>query len=250
MACQVDRLSGGAKPRHSGPPHDAARRSLEARLVLLSEARMFVGHLSVGLLAKRAEPRISLGTWFFAALLADFAAFPLLIAGVESFGGSRLHIPYSHSLLTNALWAGLLAAAWFASRRSPGGAWLLFAAALTHWPLDAISHQPDMTLAPGFEPAIGLGLWSSLPATLLVEGGFWLAALVLYVRAARAKRRAGVLGFWIGAALLTLSWYSNVTKGADPNPVRAGIAGLIFFALVVAWGFWMNRARHIVLPSN
>ena len=211
---------------------------------------MFVGHLSIGLLGKRAEPRISLGTWIFAAMLADFVAFPLLVAGIESFTSSPPRIPYSHSLSMNAGWAGLLAAAFFAYRRSRRGSWLLFAAALSHWPLDAISHQPDLKLAPGMEVAVGLGLWSSLPATLAVEGGFWLVALVLYVGATRAKRRAGVYAFWIGVAMLTLFWHSNVTKGVDPNPVRAGIGGLIFFSLVVAWGFWMNRARHFVLPSN
>jgi len=44
---------------------------------------MFAGHLAVGLTGKRIEPRISLGTWILAALLADLLVFPLLIAGIE-----------------------------------------------------------------------------------------------------------------------------------------------------------------------
>ena len=46
---------------------------------------MLVGHLAVGLVAKRIEPKISLGTWILAALLSDLLVFPLLIAGIEHF---------------------------------------------------------------------------------------------------------------------------------------------------------------------
>lgn len=205
---------------------------------------MFVGHLGVGLLAKRAETRVSLGTWMFAVMLADFVVFPLLILGVESFDGGRgTSIPYSHSLLMDTIWAALFALAWYGLHQYRRGAWLLFGAVLSHWFLDVVSHRPDMPLAPGVPTVLGLGLWNSLPATLAIEGGFWLLAIVLYVRATRPARRAGIYGFWIGAALLTLSWYSNITKGMEPNPVKAGVGGLIFFSLMVGWAYWMNRAR-------
>lgn len=205
---------------------------------------MFTGHLGVGLLAKRVEPQVSLGTWMLGVMLADFVAFPLLIAGIETFNGGRgAYIPYSHSLLMDTVWAALFASACYLWRHHRRGAWLLFAAVLSHWPLDVVSHRPDMRLAPGIPVVLGLGLWNSVPATLAVEGGFWLIAIAVYVRAMRPARRAGVYGFWIGAALLTLSWYSNITKGVDSDPVRAGLGGLIFFSLMLAWAFWMDRAR-------
>jgi len=143
-----------------------------------------------------------------------------------------------------------LASAYYLRRHYRRGAWLLFAAVLSNWPLDAISHRQDMPLAPGVPVVFGLGLWDSVPATLAVEGGFWLLAIVVYVRGTRPARRAGIFpiisryGFWIGIALLTLSWYSNITKGMEPNPVKAGVGGLIFFSMVVAWAYWMNRARN------
>jgi hypothetical protein len=204
---------------------------------------MFVGHLSVGLLGKRAEPKISLGTWMLAVMLADFLAFPLLIARVERFGGPSPGIAFSHSLLMDAVWAALLASAYYLRRHRRRGAWLLFGAVLSHWLLDVVSHRSDMPLAPGAAPVFGWGLWNSVPATLAVEGGFWLLAIVFYVRGSHPTRRAGIYGFWIGAALLTLSWYSNITKGMEPDPVKAGVGGLIFFSLMVAWAYWMNRAR-------
>lgn len=213
---------------------------------------MLVGHLAVGLVAKRIEPKISLGTWTLAAFLADLVTFPLLIAGVEHFEsvpGAELNrtigrdIVYSHSLLMNVIWGALFAAAYFLRRRYRRGAWLLFAVVVSHWLLDSISHRPDMALAPGVHQVFGLGLWNSLPATLIVEGGFWLFAIIIYVRATRPTGRAGVYAFWAGVALLTLVWYGNIRAGMDPNPVKAGVAGLIAFALMVAWAYWINRLR-------
>jgi hypothetical protein len=177
--------------------------------------------------------------------------FPLLIAGVERFHAvpgvtvNRMagDIPYSHSLLMDAVWAALFAGAYFLLRRYPRGAWLLFAAVLSHWVLDFVSHRPDMLLAPGTQAAFGLGLWNSIPATFAVEGGFWLLAIIIYVRATKPKNRAGAYVFWIGVVLFTLAWYGNITSGMDPNPVRAGISGLIFFTLIVAWAYWINRLR-------
>ena len=204
---------------------------------------MLVGHLAVGLMAKRTVPKISLGTWIVAALLADFVCFPLLIAGVESFHRGAGNIPYSHSLLMMAVWALLFSAAFFALRRNRAGAFVLACAVLSHWVLDAISHKPDMQLAPGTATVFGLGLWNSLPATLIVEGGFWALGILIYLRATRSINRAGVFAFWIGIALFTLSWYGNIHGGIDPDPVRAGVGALVFFSLIVAWAYWMNRAR-------
>jgi hypothetical protein len=213
---------------------------------------MLVGHLAVGLVAKRIEPKISLGTWILAALFSDLLVFPLLIAGIEHFDtvpGANVNrtvgrdIVYSHGLLSNVIWAALFATIYFLRRRYPRGAWLLFAVVLSHWLLDFVSHRPDMPLAPGTHQVFGLGLWNSLPATLLVEGGFWLLAVIIYARATHPIKRAGSYAFWIGVALLTFVWYGNISAGMDQNPVKAGIGGLIMFSLLVAWAYWINRLR-------
>ena len=215
---------------------------------------MLVGHLAVALVAKRIEPKISLGTWVLAAFLADLIAFPLLIAGIEHFDpvpGTTLNrtigrdIVYSHSLLMDVIWGALFAGAYFLRRRYPRGAWLLFGAVVSHWFLDLLSHRADMALAPGVNKVFGFGLWNSLPATLVVEGGFWLIAIILYVRATSARNWIGILAFWLVVLLVTLVWYGNIHAGMDPNPVKAGIGGLIAFGLVVAWAYWINRLRPI-----
>jgi len=213
---------------------------------------MFVGHLAVGLIAKRIESKVSLGTWMLAALLADLLTFLLLILGIEHFAvepgtiSNRIvgrNIAYSHSLLTVTTYSALFAVVYFLRRRYWRGAFLLSCVVLTHWLLDVISHRPDMPLAPGVSVVFGLGLWNSLPATLLLEGGFWLLSVILYVRTSQAKSRAAHYVFWIGVVLLTLLWYGNISAGMDPNPVKAGVGGLVIFSLVVAWAYFVNRLR-------
>jgi membrane-bound metal-dependent hydrolase YbcI (DUF457 family) len=211
---------------------------------------MFVGHFAVGLAAKRAAPAVSLGTLVLAAMLADLLWCLFLIAGIEhvqftpAMGAANYFhatdIAMSHSLLMDGVWAALLAAAYFARRRYPRGAWVLFGAVLSHWLLDWIAHRPDMPLAPGTRTYFGLGLWASVPATLLIEGGFWLLAVIFYARTNRPKGRAGIYFYWTVVALLTLAWYGNIA-GPPPRDPHTPYVSLIFFSLAVAWAYWMNR---------
>jgi len=212
---------------------------------------MFVGHLGVGLIGKRLEPKISLGTWTLAVMLADLVFFPLSILRVENFhveaGVTQNRfvgdVPFSHSLLMDAIGGALFAGVYFLVRRDRRSAWLLFGAVLSHWVLDVISHRPDMPIAPGVNATLGFGLWNSIPATLVVEGGLWVIGIAIYVRATRAAGLTGVIAFWAGIALLTLAWWGNLRRGMDPDPVRAGTGGLIFFSVMVGWSYWMNRLR-------
>ena len=214
---------------------------------------MLVGHVAAGLAVKCAEPKLSLGTTVLAAFAADLLLFIFLIAGIENIrvvpgvASNRFmgDIPYSHSLLMGAVWAVLLAGVYFLVRRYRRGAWFLGAAVLSHWVLDVISHRPDMQFAPGVHAAVGLGLWNSPAATWVVEGGLWALALFWYVRATRARNKFGIFFFWAGGTVLTLVWLNNITAGIDPNPARAGWNGLIFFSLIVAWAYWMNRLRPL-----
>jgi membrane-bound metal-dependent hydrolase YbcI (DUF457 family) len=214
---------------------------------------MLVGHFAVGLAAKRVEPTISLGALVLAAMLADLLWCIFMIAGIEQVqfrpgtGAANYYaasnIAMSHSLLMDALWAGLLAAGYFLRQRYPRGAWILFGAVVSHWLLDWISHRPDMPLAPGTHRHFGLGLWTSIPATVIVEGGFWLLAVIFYARATHAKKRAGVYAYWSVIVILTLAWYNNIAGPPPPDPRAAPIVSFAFFSLTVAWAYWMNRLR-------
>jgi hypothetical protein len=219
---------------------------------------MLAGHFAVSLVGKRIEPALSLGTLVFAALFADVLAFILVAAGIERFRiatdvqRNRLigeNIVYSHSLLMDILWGFLLALAYYLWRRRARGAWILFAVVVSHWVLDVVSHRPDVRIGPGIPGVFGLGLWNSIPATIAVEGGTWLLAIVLYVRATRANSGTGRYVFWGGIAILTLAWIGNILGGVSAPPshasaVASALPSLIFFGCAIGWAYWMDRARN------
>lgn len=214
---------------------------------------MLVGHFALGLTAKRMEPAISVGTLVLASMLADLLWCIFMFAGIEhvqfkpGIGAAKYlvdsDIAISHSLLMDGLWAALLALAYFLKRGSARGASLIFGLVLSHWFLDWISHRPDMPLIPRVHRYFGLGLWSSIPAALIVEGGFWVLAVILYARATRPNTRIGVYAYWTVIAVLTLAWYNNLAGPPPPNAQRASLTSLLFFSLAVGWAYWMNRLR-------
>jgi hypothetical protein len=90
---------------------------------------MFLGHFGVGLAARPAARRTSLGTLLLAAQLLDLLWPAFLLLGIERVeiapGDTALtpleftHYPWSDSLLAVAGWSVLFAAAYFAIRRAP-----------------------------------------------------------------------------------------------------------------------------------
>lgn len=203
---------------------------------------MFLGHFAAGLLASRAEPRLPLGTAFLAAQLPDVLWPFLLLAGVERVeivpGDTPVtplrfaHYPWSHSLLMVLLWgigAGLLYRLLGATKRA---SFLLFALAASHWVLDFVSHRPDVPLLPN-GPFLGLGLWYSVAATVLVEGILFLGAVALYAKTRSAGKR-----FWALMALLVVIYVANLLGPPPPNVIAIAVS-LIALVPIIWW--WGNR---------
>src|SRR5215475_7239470 len=140
---------------------------------------MFVGHFAMALAAKPQAPKVPLPALILAAALSDVLWILFFVAGIEQVviqpgimvanSLNLVYIPFSHSLLMNAVWGGLFAAIYFLLRRDTRGAWIIFAAVLSHWILDVATHRPDMPLAPGLDARFGLGLWNSRTSTFIVE---------------------------------------------------------------------------------
>jgi len=216
---------------------------------------MLVGHCAVALAGKRAELKLSLSTLMAAAVLADLLAFVFILLGIEHWtinpGKAGIYavdldrVAWSHGLLPDLLWAGLLAGGYFLWTRQLKGTWILFAAVMSHWILDFVSHRPDMPIAPGLDGRYGLELWTSVPGTLLVEGLMWLIALVLYVRATRASKPTGIYVFWAMITFVSLAWINNITAIPPPGLTLTAeaITSLTFFTVLVAWAYWMDRVR-------
>jgi len=215
---------------------------------------MFFGHFGAALAAKPLQPRVSLGTLFLAAQLADLL-WPTLLLGVE-----RVHIqpgllaaspfnftyyPLSHSLLAQVALRLALGLGYGLLRRNWRGALLVGLLVPSHWLLDLVMHRPDLPLYLGASPKLGLGLWHYLVPTLLLELGTLAAGLWVYVRRTRPRTSAGRYGLWVLTSLLVVSYL-----GAELGPAPANVVGLAwsgqFLWLFVALGYWVDAKREAI----
>ena len=213
---------------------------------------MFVGHFAVALAAKRAAPGVSLGTLLLAAQLADLVWPNLVLLGIERFEVRPgitavtpldfLHYPYSHSLLALAGWGAGLGALHYAKRRDIAAAVVLGALVVSHWLLDVASHRPDMPLTLSGSERLGLGLWNSVSATLLVEGVLFAAGVAVYARATRALDRVGRWSFVAFVAFLVMAYLANLFGPAPDNTAQVAWSAQGIW-LLIAWAWWIDRHR-------
>ena len=220
---------------------------------------MFIGHFGVGFAAKAIAPKVSLGSLFLAAQFIDLLWPTLLLLGVERVriepGITRVtpldfvHYPVSHSLLAVIGWAALFAAVYLFLRQSPRGAIVLGLAVVSHWLLDLLVHRPDLPLYPGSTQLFGLGLWSSVGATLAVELPIFVAGVWLYTRATAASDATGRWALWGLVAFLGVVYCANLF--GDPPPSVNAIAWIGQAQwLLVAWGYWVDRHRRVLVPGT
>jgi hypothetical protein len=198
---------------------------------------------------------VSLAAWFASAQLVDLIWPVCLLLGLEHVRIAPgitaftpldfYHYPITHSLIGGLAWAGISSGLWLLGhRRGPvvvpdagRAAGLLALGVLSHWVLDVISHRPDVPVLPG-GPYLGLGLWYSVPATLVVEIGLFAGGLLLYVRsgAAGAKR----VSFWLLVVVLLAS-YAGAAFGPPPPDVRTLAVSALLMWLFVPWAWWADR---------
>ena len=214
---------------------------------------MFVGHFGVAFAGKRWAPKTSLGSLVLAATLADLLWIIFNALGLEHVritpGITRLNAldlydyPWSHSLATNILWGALLGGGYLLWKHYRPGAIVLFVAVVSHWVLDWASHRPDMPLAPGIHQYVGLGLYNSALGLLLVEGGLWVAGIVLYLRATRSRGLLGNIVLWAFIVLFTAFWLLSFNGQPPPSIHVMVVVDLFLFPLVFAWLYWADSLR-------
>jgi membrane-bound metal-dependent hydrolase YbcI (DUF457 family) len=219
---------------------------------------MFVGHFGVGFAGKAAAPRASLGTLFLAAQFVDLLWPTLLLLGVERVeirpGITRVtpldfvSYPISHSLIAAATWGILFAGVYQLARRYPAGAVTMFAAVVSHWLLDLLTHRPDLPLSPWSATKVGLGLWDSLPATLVVELAIFGGGLFLYLRTTKAADRTGAIALWGLVGFLLLIYAANLFGSTPPGVAAIAWAGHAQW-LLVAWAYWIDRHRTLSVAT-
>jgi membrane-bound metal-dependent hydrolase YbcI (DUF457 family) len=220
---------------------------------------MFVGHIAVGLAAKKAAPKVSLGTLIMSAQFVDLLWPVFLLLGLEHVridpGNTAVtpldfyDYPITHSLVGSLGWSVALGLVYYTARRSARGAWIVGAAVFSHWILDAITHRPDLALYPGSHTFVGLGLWNSLAGTVAVELVMFALGIVLYFRSTMARDRTGRYAFWSLIAVLAVLYVGNLV-GPPPPSARALAVFSLGGWLFVVWAYWADRHRQVTAASS
>ena len=213
---------------------------------------MFIGHLAVGLAAKRLVPRLSLAVLFMAAQLADVLWPVFLALGLEHVRNDPaaaspflrldfIDYPYSHSLLFLLIWG--VALGWICRLLVPGSRAFAVIAALvvSHWVLDVATHRPDMPIYPG-SAKIGLGLWNSVPATLTIEMLLYAVGLWVYLRTTRARDAIGRWAFIALAMFLVVAYIASIGS-VPPSLPALYISALAGAGALTLWSWWADRHR-------
>lgn len=213
---------------------------------------MFIGHFALALGAKKIAPKTSLGTLILSTGFVD-VLWPFFLY----FGWEHVRIapgdtavtpldfydyPLTHSLIADIGWAIAFGAVYYLLRRYRRGAIVVALGVLSHWVLDFASHRPDMPIFVSDGPRVGL--WNSLPATLILETLMYALGIAIYLKTTRAKDRIGRFGFAIFFAVLYLFYLGNIF--GPPPPSVDAIAGFGPLSLVLfAFPYWIDRHRRV-----
>ena len=141
-------------------------------------------------------------------------------------------------------WAVLFGLVYYFIKKSWKNSLILGILVLGHWVLDLLTHRPDLPLIPGLGLKVGLGLWNSLLATLIVELAIFAGGVYLYMKITKAKNRKGSYGTWGLIIFLLLVYSSNILGAAPPSAEPIAYIGLLQWLLVI-WGYWIDRNREL-----
>ena len=213
---------------------------------------MFIGHFAVGFASKKFAPRSSLAVLLAAPLFADILWPLFLLLGCEQVridpGNTRftpfdfVSYPWSHSLLMDVVWATAFSVIYYAISHYRRGAIAVWIGVVSHWVLDWITHRPDMPVYPG-GPRVGLGLWNSIPATMLVEISIFAVGVWLYSQATRPRDRIGRYAFVAYVVLLLALYVAD--RFSPPPPGVAAVAWTANAASIIflLWAWWFDGHR-------
>lgn len=219
---------------------------------------MFIGHNAVALASKRIAPRTSLGILTAAAMLPDLIWPIFLLLGIEHVriapGATRLSpldfndYPWTHSLAMTVAWGLAFAVVYGAFSRYLRGAVMVFAAVVSHWVLDFLTHRPDLPLWPHGK-MVGLGLWNSPVAAVGVESALFAVGILIYRDCTKPRDRAGSIGFWSFIVVLAAVYIAGASGQAPPSARAIAYAGLALWVFPF-WAAWFDRHREAALESS
>jgi len=218
---------------------------------------MFIGHYGVALALKRVEPKVSLGTLVAAAAFVDLLWVVFVQVGWEhvyitphalpASNFEFIDYPLSHSLVAAAVWAIVVGAIYYSwPTRDTGrhfrAAVVVGLAVASHWFVDLVVHVPDLPLAGNDSPKLGLGLWRSLPATLLVELATFGLGLAIYFRYASAKHPVHPVRLALWSTLLVGLLFADLYVPPPPDFRMVFWSMVIGAPIFIALAAWADKA--------
>jgi hypothetical protein len=221
---------------------------------------MFIGHLGAGLAMRKFDKKTNLAWFFISVLFLDLLLWFLILFGIEKVivpeDFENLHylkfiFPYSHSLIATIAWSILIyvAAEIITKRRKT--AILLGLGVFSHYIFDFIVHPPDLTIFGNNSAVIGLGLWTHIYVSLIVELAIYFAGLFIYLKETRGVGFSGKYGMYIFSLILVAAAF--VSQLLSPRPQNGNeVAGsaLLSIVLVILISFWLDRKRITDSPDN
>ncbi len=216
---------------------------------------MFIGHFGVGFAAKKVIPKTSLGTLLLASQFIDLLWPFFVILGIERVaidpGNTAftpldfIYYPFSHSLFAVLLWALIFGAVYYFIKKNLKSSFILGLLVLSHWILDFITHRPDLPLIFGTDSLhVGLGLWNSIIATVIIESIIFIAGVYFYFAVTKAKNKVGAYSLWSLLIFFIIIYLSNLF---GPPPESAEAVGYVSLTqwLLIAWAYWIDRNRSV-----
>ena len=213
---------------------------------------MFIGHYGIGLGAKKAAPKISLGTLVLASQFLDLLWPTFLLLGWENVkiepGFTKLaplnfiNYPWSHSLLMALVWGLGFGLVYYLIRRNFTGSVILGLLVVSHWVLDLLVHIPDLPLFPGSQTYLGFGLWNYPVVAVVIEGLIFVTGLTLYLRSTKSKNKTGKYGLWGLILSLAVIYIGNLFGSPPPNVRAIAWAGELQWIFVI-WAYWVDKDR-------
>ena len=219
---------------------------------------MFAGHVGAALAIGRAETRVNVGAFIFAALFLDFVLWLFVLLGWESvtipanFANthqSEFVFPYSHGLLASMVWSALAGVATFLwyprlKQAKMRAAVLVAAAVFSHWLLDALVHAPELPIAGPSSTKVGLGLWHAMPVALAIEAFIAVAGLCFFVSGTSLSRAKKLWLSVLSLLILAFTVVGMIVAPPPPSAVAMAASSLVTITVVCALACWLGRLPH------
>lgn len=228
---------------------------------------MFIGHYGIAFALKKYVPKTSLGILFICTQLVDILFFLFVPLGIEHLRiipgfteASPFDLydyPLTHSLLGALAWTIVVyLIVRFVPLRSTvdtsykqRAALVLSVLVFSHFLLDVIVHTPDLLLVPGFDLAIGLGLWNSIIATVAIELAVLLVGFWIYLKSTSSDTSAvGKFGMYIFIIVLVVITILNPFM-VYPNVLAAALLAEFMYTVLTLIAWWLDGKRSVTLDQ-